>query len=92
MTNGHFDIPAVNFLYVTASCTGVATCTQAQVGLTPGSSISGPVTISVSFDSSELANTVSVPEPSTWALMITGVGLLGAGLRAARRSSRLATA
>ena len=31
----------------------------------------------------------AVPEPATWGLMLVGVGLAGAGLRAARRKARL---
>ena len=34
----------------------------------------------------------AVPEPSTWALMISGVGLVGGSLRSRRRSGALATA
>ena len=35
---------------------------------------------------------IGVPEPSTWALMIMGFGLVGAGMRSARRRGTLATA
>jgi hypothetical protein len=63
--------PDFFFLYTTASCTGVAVCTQNNVGLTPGATISGPVTITASFVTS------SVPEPATWGLMLIGLGALG---------------
>ena len=67
------------------TCTGlVGPCDQAQVGLTPGSSISGPVDITITFDSALLA--AIIPEPSTWILMTVGIGFFGAALRIARRS------
>jgi hypothetical protein len=65
-----------SFLYVSTSCTGVSSCDQNTVGLTPGATISGPVDISASF-------TAAVPEPSTWALMI--LGFCGVGFMAYRR-------
>jgi len=33
---------------------------------------------------------VSVPEPATWAMMLLGVGMIGAGLRMARRKNGMA--
>ena len=87
VTNGVFDGPDFGFGYTTATCSGVATCDQALVGLTPGSDITGPVDISVTFDSSLLA---AVPEPSTWALLIAGVGGIGAALRLGRKVAPLA--
>jgi hypothetical protein len=76
VTNGAFDGPGFSFLYVTATCTGVSVCTQNNVGLTPGATQFGPVTITVSL--------TSVPEPASWALMLIGVAALGGALRARR--------
>jgi PEP-CTERM motif len=54
------------FTYTSTSCDGSPpSCTQNNVGLTPGASIFGPVTISASI-------TTAVPEPSTWAMMLIG--------------------
>jgi hypothetical protein len=76
VTNGAFDGPGFSFLYTTATCTGVSVCTQNNVGLTPGATQYGPVTITVSL--------TSVPEPAAWALMLIGIGALGGTLRARR--------
>lgn len=73
VTNGAYDGPGFSFAYSGGVCTGSPpTCSQNDVGLTPGSSISAPVTIYVSY----------VPEPATWALMLLGFGALGVALRA----------
>ncbi len=42
------------------------------------------------YDTFQLYRTSSAPEPSTWALMLAGVGLAGAALRARRRSVAVA--
>jgi hypothetical protein len=34
----------------------------------------------------------AVPEPATWAMMLLGVGMIGAGLRTARRKNDMALA
>ena len=68
------------FQFVTAMCTGVIACGQNNVGITPGATIFGPVTISASFMSA------SVPEPGAWALMLVGVGGMGVALRARRKA------
>jgi hypothetical protein len=58
-----------SFFYTSSSCDGSPpSCTQNDVGLTPGASIFGPVTISASI------TTVAVPEASTWAMMLIGFG------------------
>jgi hypothetical protein len=82
VVNGNF-VPnsGFSFGYVSTQCTGIAVCDQAQVGLTPGSSIFGPVTISASF---------AVPEPAVWAMMLLGFGAIGGALRMGRRRSALA--
>lgn len=75
-----------SFLRTTSACTGVASCTQNNVGITPGATIFGPVTISANF-----AQAVGgVPEPSTWMLMIVGVAVTGYRMR--RRRSDFAVA
>ena len=80
ITNGSFDGPGFSFAYTTATCTGVSSCSQNEVGLTPGATISGPVTISVSF--ADLPPpTPSVPEPATWAMMLAGMGAIGFAMR-----------
>ena len=69
-------------------------------GFNPTSQLeSGPVDVT-QFLSTDLQNrgytasfasdVEAVPEPATWAMMILGVGLIGAGLR--RRSAATATA
>ena len=84
VTNGSFDGPGWGFSYVSASCTGVEACTQYNVGITPGSSIFGPVAISV--------RTSAAPEPWTWALLLAGCAGLGfVGYRGSRKTARLAT-
>jgi hypothetical protein len=79
VTNGAFDPGSFSFAYTNGTCAGVAVCTQNDVGLTPGASISAPVTISVSF--------AAVPEPATWAIMLMGFGGLGMALRSRRRAA-----
>ena len=44
---------------------------------------------SLGFD---LIGAAAVPEPATWALCLLGVGMVGAGLRASRRRTELASA
>ena len=36
------------------------------------------------------ASTTAVPEPATWALMLIGIGGLGAALRSSRKSALVA--
>jgi len=74
--NGVFDA-GFSFAFVDAVCTNVPSCDQNLVGLTPGATESSPSTIFVSV--------ASVPEPAAWAMMLMGLGLVGAGLRIARR-------
>jgi hypothetical protein len=71
-----------SFLFTTAVCTGVANCTQNGVGLTPGATISGPVTTSASFTMPTIAP--GVPEPATWALLLSGFGMVGTAARRGR--------
>jgi hypothetical protein len=73
VANSNFTGPGFYFTDVTDTCSGVAVCSQNDVGLTPGASQSGPVTIAVS-------ETV-VPEPATWAMLLVGAGLVGASVR-----------
>jgi hypothetical protein len=78
VAGGSFLGPGFSFGFTTANCTGspMGGCGQNNVGLTPGTSIFGPVDISVSFSSA------LVPEPSTWAMMLLGFAGLGfAGYR-----------
>lgn len=91
----NYDIPLVtggafvpgtgfSFLFTSPTCTGVTTCSQNNVGLTPGATISGPVTISASFT---VPTPVSaVPEPATWLLMLTGFGAIGVATRRRRKA------
>jgi hypothetical protein len=64
VTAGNFDAgAAIFFTYTgTETCIGLATCTQANVGVDNGAVISGPVTISASFPS-------TVPEPSSFSFV-----------------------
>jgi hypothetical protein len=79
VTAGMFDGPGFSFAFVSPSCSGIAVCDQAGVGLTPGSAIFGAVTIGVSV------TTATVPEPSTWAMILLGFAGLGfAGYRRTR--------
>jgi len=78
VTNAVFDGPGFSFGYTgIETCTGLGAtpCSQAAVGLVEGSTISGPVNISVTFDSAQ-----AVPEPSSIALLVTmilGAAFLG---------------
>jgi hypothetical protein len=76
VTDSVFDGPGFSFAYTGGTCTGVASCSQNEVGLTPGASIFAPVTIFVSY--------TAVPEPAEWTLMLLGFGALGAALRRRR--------
>lgn len=82
VTNGMFDGPGFGFSFTSATCTGVAVCTQYNVGQTPGATISGPVTIGISL--------AAVPEPATWALAILGVGMIGFAARRRREGLTVA--
>ena len=72
-----------SFLRTTSTCTGVSICTQNNVGLTPGATIAGRVTISATFPAIGPPPTV-VPEPATWGLMLAGFGLVGSAVRRRR--------
>ena len=79
ITNGSFDGPDFGFLFTSGTCTGpVASCGQNNVGLTPGSSLYSPTTISVSFTTPPAP---TVPEAGTWALMLVGFGVIGSAVR-----------
>jgi PEP-CTERM motif len=82
VTAGNF-VPGTNFFFsfTNDQCTGLgaATCSPANVGQTPGSTLFTPTDITASF-------TTAVPEPSTWAMMI--LGFCGVGFIAYRRKSR----
>jgi len=83
VTGGNFDA-GTNFSFAytgVETCTLVATCTQASVGIVDGATISGPVTMSTSFT---LPTVVTTPEPTAFAL--TGISglLLAIGLRRKR--------
>lgn len=60
VTSGNFDAGTSLFFGYTGTeaCTLVATCSQANVGLVGGATISGPVDIEATF-------TTPVPEPSS---------------------------
>lgn len=75
-----------SFAYTNGTCTGVSVCTQNNVGLTPGATISGPVTIAARFTVATPAP--GVPEPASWALLVAGFGIVGAAAR--RRRSTVA--
>ncbi len=75
-----------SFAFTAPTCTGVATCTQNNVGLTPGATIHGPVTINANFTIATAAP--GVPEPSVWALFVAGFGAIG--FTARRRQTALA--
>ena len=83
VTGGNFVAgTGYSFAFTTTSCSGVAVCTQNNVGLTPGASISGPVTTNANFT---IASPVGgVPEPASWALLIAGFGAVGFAARRRR--------
>jgi hypothetical protein len=60
-------------------CTGVSTCTAAEVGANPSATFSSPVQTFIDIPT-------AVPEPSTWAMMI--LGFAGIGFMAYRRKSK----
>jgi hypothetical protein len=84
VTGGSFLGPGFSFAYTATSCSGSPTggCGQNNVGLTPGTSIFGPVDISVSFS--------VVPEVSTWAMMVLGFASLGLASYRARKAILIA--
>ncbi len=71
-----------SFLFTGVTCTGVASCLQNNVGLAPGATIFGPVTISASFTNPTPVG--NVPEPSIWAMFVLAFGLVGSVQRARR--------
>lgn len=86
-TGGVFD-GGFSFAYTgTETCTGVATCDQAHVGLVNGATISGPVTMSIDIPGTPTA----VPEPSSVILLFTlvlGVALMARKSWAERSATR----
>ena len=82
--NGDFvSGTSFSFADVTAVCTGVTVCGQNNVGVTPGATISGPVTTAASFTVPDVS---AAPEPSTWLLMFAGIGCMGLMLRWAKKT------
>ena len=81
VTGGGFSGPGFSFAFTSLGCTGVAVCTQNDVGLTPGATGFSPTTISITY-------TTTVPEPAAWSLMLLGVGALGGALRGRRFAAR----
>lgn len=71
-----------SFAFANATCAGVAVCDQNTVGLTPGATIFGPVTIGASFTVATPAP--GVPEPAAWALLVAGFGVVGIAARRRR--------
>lgn len=83
VTDGNFvSGTGYGFTFTTPTCTGVAVCTQNNVGLTPGATIAGPVTISASF--AVATSAPGVPEPTMWGLMVAGFGIVGVAARRRR--------
>ena len=58
--------------------------------VTPSFDLAAPHRLANFTAISEGTFTTAVPEPATWTLMLTGFGLMGAGLRARRRSAQTA--
>lgn len=65
--------------------------TGTRLGIGAGSSFLTASGYTVTVTASQVV-TPSVPEPATWGLMLTGFGLVGAGLRTRRRSVTCAAA
>jgi hypothetical protein len=61
-------VGSYNVTFATATCTGVSPCSQDSVGLTPGATVSGPITGGASFT---VPAASPVPEPSL--LIFSGV-------------------
>jgi hypothetical protein len=82
VTAGNF-VPGTDFFFsfTNDQCTGLgaATCSPANVGQTPGSTLFTPTDITATF-------TAAVPEPSTWTMLI--LGFAGVGFMAYRRTSK----
>lgn len=80
VTGGAFTGVGFSFAYTgVETCTVVAVCTQANVGITNGATISGPVTMATSFTIPD----ATTPEPTTLAL--SGLSVLALAAFAKRR-------
>ncbi|WP_010163401.1 FxDxF family PEP-CTERM protein [Sphingomonas sp. PAMC 26617] len=78
--NGRFEFASLELIPITAGQLNTLTVNGFSYG---GASIGG----SLSF-----TPTSAVPEAATWAMMLVGFGMMGAGLRYRRRSSTVAFA
>jgi hypothetical protein len=63
---------------------------RSVIDINNGAAVSGVLDTSAAISAFEVTSVGAIPEPATWALMITGFGLAGGALRARRRTAGMA--
>lgn len=81
---------ALNLVYLDPANARLALCSDGYAcGIAPGSTIASGYTLAGYPDSGWLVTAgAGVPEPASWALMVTGLGVAGAAIRRRARPAR----